>query len=70
MPRSRERTPSAPRSLRRWFLAALFSLISFWPLLDLFLGVAVGHLQHYGRLDFLRPSARAVAAAETGAGWA
>ena len=59
-----------PNRVFPWFLAALFSLISFFPLLDLFLGVAVGHLQHYKLLDWLRPSARAVAAAETGAGWA
>jgi len=59
-----------PNRVFPWFLAAVFSLASFFPLLDLFIAVAVGHLQSGGRLDFLKPSARAIAAAETGAGWA
>lgn len=53
-----------------WFLVFFFSLLSFFPLLDLLLGVVVGHLASWGWLKRLYPTARSIQAMETGSGWA
>ena len=59
-----------PNRLYPWFLVLVFSFISMFPLLDLFTGVIIGHLQHFKILDFLNLSARTISRIETGTGWA
>ena len=59
-----------PNRLYPWFLVFIFSFISMFPLLDLFTGVVVGHLQHYKFLDFLNLSPRTISTIETGTGLA
>ena len=59
-----------PNRLYPWFLVFIFSFISMFPLLDLFTGVVVGHLQHYKVLDFLNLTPRTISNIETGTGLA
>lgn len=53
-----------------WFLVGIFSLISFFPLLDLIIGVCIGHLYNWGYLARFKLSARRIQAIETNGGLA